>query len=91
MTGDRRDDELPDDLGDVMREEMTRGRRPTIDTAARRRQQRLKAAYRELLRSNPSDAEMRGALSDLGHAPGTPEFESLLKQWRTYERETRRS
>lgn len=91
MKGDRRDDEPPDDLGDVMREEMARGRRPTIDTAARRRQQRLKATYRELLRSNPSETEMRAALSDLGHEPGTPGFESLLRQWRTYARGIGRS
>lgn len=82
---DQRDDN-PDDLDDVLREERHRGRRGIVDTAARRRNQRLKDGFRQLLRSDPSEEQLADALIGLGLEPGTKEFEECLRRWRQYRR-----
>lgn len=84
MTDEPDDD--PDDLDDVLREERHRSRRGIVDTAARRRNQRLKDGFRQLLRSDPSEEQLAEALIDLGLPPGTKEFEECLRRWRQYRR-----
>lgn len=66
-----------DDLADVVREETHRGRRGVRDTRARRWNQEVRDGFRELLRA---------AIVALGHEPGTPSFEALLRLWREYQR-----
>lgn len=77
--------EPKDDLADVVREETHRGRRGVTDTKARRWNQELREGFRELLREGNAE-KFRAAIVALGHEPGTPAFDSLLRLWREYQR-----
>lgn len=70
-------DELNDDLQQVRREEMSRGRRP-IDIGEQKRREGLKRDLRALLRL-ATESDFREAMLALGLRDGSEEFESALR------------
>ena len=72
------------DVEDVIREEVSRGRRP-VDTDALRERQELRARCRELLQYG-TEQDVREAMLALGLKDGSPQFLEALRIWRSYRR-----
>ena len=70
------------ELGDVIREETRRGRRP-IDIEERKRQAQLKREFRMYLRI-ATEQEFREAMRALGLRDGSRQLDQALKIWRTF-------
>ncbi len=70
----------PKDLGDVMKEERSRGRRP-INTDVQRERQLLRQGFLKLIQEG-DEKRFLSALHGLGLRAGSPEFEKILKLWR---------
>jgi len=70
------------DLDDVIREEISRGRRP-INSQAWRDRQLLMRGFRQLLREK-NEQKFLKAIRSLGLQDGSPEFVQALKIWREF-------
>jgi len=78
------------DIEDVMREEGSRGsRRRKVDTATAERRARIRATMLRAIKLR-DEALFIEAILDLGHAPGSPEYDEYLKKWRENVRASRR-
>ena len=65
----------------VIEEEKRRGaRRRPLDSAALEQQARARALFLKAIREC-NQADFIGAIAELGHAPGSPEYERLMKIW----------
>jgi hypothetical protein len=69
-----------DDIRDVMKAELSRGRRP-IDIEARRERDELLKVLRELLKEGDEQGFMQ-AMRAYGWSDDSPEFRRALKIWR---------
>jgi hypothetical protein len=78
------------EIQQVMAEEKRRGaRRKPLDTAAAEQQARTRAKFLQAIREY-NEADFIGAIGELGHAPGSPEYERMMKIWREHVRHPRR-
>jgi hypothetical protein len=75
-------DRKDQDIEDVMREEGSRGkRRRKVDTTTAEQQARIRTKMLEAIRHGDESLFVE-AILDLGHAPGSPEYDEYLKKWR---------
>ncbi len=73
-----------DDIREVMRGEIRRGRRPT-DSVGQERKRRELQVIREML-SEYDEQRFRQAIVALGLAEGSPEYDAALAAWREAQR-----
>lgn len=78
-----------DDVGDVIREERSRGRRP-VNTDVERERQLLRQGFLKLIQEGDERQFLR-AIRGLGLQDESPEFETILKLWRQICERRRRS
>lgn len=78
-----------DDVGDVIREERSRGRRP-VNTDVERERQLLRQGFLKLIQEGDERQFLR-AIRGLGLQDESPEFEAILKLWRQICERRRRS
>jgi hypothetical protein len=76
------------DINDVMREEGSRGRRK-VDRTTAEQQSRIRGKMLKAIRLRDESLFVE-AILDLGHAPGSPEYDDYLKKWRENVRASRR-
>jgi len=78
------------DIRKVMEEEKRRGiRRRPLDTASAEQQARTRAKFlRAIIDYNEED--FIRAIGELGHLPGSPEYERMMGLWREHVRALRR-
>ncbi len=78
------------DIEDVMREEASRGkRRRKVDITTAEQQARVRTKMLEAIRHRDESLFVE-AILDLGHVPGSPEYDEYLKKWRENVRASRR-
>jgi hypothetical protein len=77
------------EIQQVMAEEKRRGsRRKPLDTVTAQQQARIRAKFLRAIQEY-NEADFIVAIAELGHAPGSAEYERLMKLWRERGRPSR--